>query len=141
MSSLTLDSTTRAAIHATVQQDGWTVACLCAAWCGTCQSYRASFNDLAARHPDKQFVWIDIEDQADLVGDLDVENFPTLLLQHGPTVTFFGTVVPDLRVAERLLQTHASHSAAELAQQAAASAQARAWQQECDLRILLEQPD
>lgn len=137
MPSLTLDSDTRAAIHATVMQDGWTVACLCAAWCGTCNAYRAAFDALAERHPDKQFVWIDIEDQADLVGDLDVDNFPTLLLQHGPTVTFFGTVLPDARVAERLVQTHAGHTPAELQQLASGSEQARQWQQECNLRALL----
>ena len=72
MRSLTLDSTTRDTIAAALEGDAWTVACLCAAWCGTCSSYRATFEQLAARHPDKHFVWIDIEDQADLVGDLDV---------------------------------------------------------------------
>lgn len=137
MHSLTLDSTTHAQVAAALAGDGWTVACLCAAWCGTCTSYRATFDEIAARHPDKQFVWIDIEDQADLVGDLDVENFPTLLLQRGDTVAFFGTMVPDGGVADRLVQAQAEQSPEELARLAASSEERRAWQRECNLRVLL----
>ena len=137
MHSLTLDASTRAAILAAANGDGWTVACLCAAWCGTCATYRATFDTLAARHPDKQFVWIDIEDQADLVGDLDVENFPTLLLQRGDTVAFFGTMVPDGGVAERLIQAQAEQGPDELARLAQSTAERRAWQRDCNLRALL----
>ncbi len=137
MHSLTLDSATRDTIAATLGGDGWTVACLCAAWCGTCSSYRATFEQLAARHPDKHFVWIDIEDQADLVGDLDVENFPTLLLQRGDTVAFFGTMLPDGAVADRLVQAQAELSDDELARLAQSSEERRGWQRDCNLRTLL----
>ena len=137
MHSLTLDSTTRDTIAAALDGDGWTVACLCAAWCGTCSSYRATFEQLAARHPDKHFVWIDIEDQADLVGDLDVENFPTLLLQRGDTVAFFGTMLPDGAVADRLVQAQAELSDDELARLAQSSEERRGWQRDCNLRTLL----
>ena len=82
----------------------------------------------AQRSPEHHFVWIDIEDQADLVGDLDIDNFPTLLMQRGPTVSFFGTMLPDTRVAERLLQTHLAQTPAELATLAQSSAERRAWQ-------------
>lgn len=137
MRSLTLDSTTRDAVVAAVNGDGWTVACLCAAWCGTCGTYRATFEQLAGKHPDKHFVWIDIEDQADAVGDLDVDNFPTLLLQRGDTVAFFGTMVPDSGVADRLIQAQAEQSEAELARLAQSSQERRDWQEECNLRVLL----
>lgn len=137
MHSLTLDPTTRDQVLATLGGDGWTVACLCAAWCGTCSTYRATFEDIARRHPDKQFVWIDIEDQADLVGDLDVENFPTLLMQRGDTVAFFGTMVPDGGVADRLVQAQAAQSPEELARLATSSAERREWQRDCNLRALL----
>ena len=137
MHSLTLDSTTRDQVFATLSGDGWTVACLCAAWCGTCSTYRATFEEIAARHPDKQFVWIDIEDQADVVGDLDVENFPTLLLQRDDTVAFFGTMLPDAAVAERLLLAQAELPPAELARLADSSEERREWQRACNLRTLL----
>ena len=137
MQSLTLDSDNRERIAAAIKSDALTVACLCAAWCGTCSSYRATFEQLAARHPDKHFVWIDIEDQADLVGDLDVENFPTLLLQRGDTVAFFGTMLPDGAVADRLVQAQAELSDDELARLAQSSEERRGWQRDCNLRTLL----
>lgn len=137
MQSLTLESDNRAAIAAAISGDALTVACLCAAWCGTCGSYRAAFEELAARHPDKTFVWIDIEDQADIVGDLDVDNFPTLLVQRGDTVAFFGTMLPDGAVADRLVQAQAAATPEELARLAASSEERRGWQRDCNLRTLL----
>jgi thioredoxin 1 len=137
MHSITLENDNRAAIAEALAGDRWTVACLCAGWCGTCTSYRAAFEQLATRHPDKHFVWIDIEDQADVVGELDVENFPTLLIQRADTVAFFGTVLPDPALAERLLAAQTSHSDEELARLAGSSAQRREWQRLCNLRAML----
>ena len=138
MHSHTLASDNRTAIAASLAGDQWIVACLCAAWCGTCGSYRATFDALAARHPDKHFIWIDIEDQADVVGDLDVDNFPTLLIQRHDTVAFFGTVLPDAALAERLIQAQTAQSDAELAAAARSSEERITWQNECNLRALLE---
>ena len=137
MHSLTLDNDNRDAIADAIAGDSWVVACLCAAWCGTCGSYRTAFEALAGRHPDMTFVWIDVEDQADVVGDLDVENFPTLLVQREDTVAFFGTMLPDPAVAERLVQAQAEVPAAELARLARSSDERRAWQRDCNLRTLL----
>jgi thioredoxin-like negative regulator of GroEL len=137
MSSLTLEPDTRDLVAATLHGDGWIVACLCAAWCGTCTSYRAVFDGLAARHPDKTFVWIDVEDEADVVGDLDVENFPTLLVQRGDAVAFFGTMLPDAGVADRLIHAQAELSADELMRQAHSTPERQAWQRACNLRTLL----
>jgi len=141
MHSLTLELDNRDRLASALDGDGWVVACLCAAWCGTCSSYRAAFEGLAARHPDKTFVWIDIEDQADVVGDLDVENFPTLLLQRGDTVAFFGTMLPDANVADRLVQSQALLPDEELARLAGSSEERRVWQRDANLRTLLENAD
>lgn len=48
--------------------------------------------------------WIDIEDDADLVGDLDVQTFPTLVIAAGPQVLFEGAVTPQPETLRRLLQ-------------------------------------
>lgn len=81
------------------------VACLCAGWCGTCKTYTDTFRELAARFAGRvRFRWIDIEDEADLVDDVDVENFPTLLVSRGDAVRFFGTVTPHLRTAEAMVE-------------------------------------
>ena len=93
-----------------LQSETWIVACLCAQWCDVCTAYRPDFNALAARHPDKTFIWIDIEDQADLVGDFDIENFPTLLIQRGDTVAFFGTMQPNTAQLDRMLKTFTTTS-------------------------------
>jgi len=137
MHSVTLNSANRHQVAAALAGDRWIVACLCAAWCGTCESYRATFDELAARHPDKLFIWIDIEDHADVVGDLDVENFPTLLIQHHELVTFFGTMLPDGGLAHRLVQSQTQQSDAELTALALNSEERARWQNDCNLRSLM----
>ena len=117
----------------------WVVACLCAGWCDVCKQYRAGFDALASEFPDHQFVWIDIEDQADLVGDLDVDNFPTILLQHRDTVAFYGTMLPEPRQVARLLESQVTRSDEELQREAGSSADRQQWQHDCNLRLLLEQ--
>ena len=81
------------------------VACLCAAWCVACREYRATFAALAAQlGGDADFAWIDIEDDADALGDIDIENFPTLLIADVAAARFFGTVMPQASAAERLIR-------------------------------------
>jgi thioredoxin 1 len=137
MSSLTLENDNRADILGAISGDHWIVACLCAAWCDVCREYRPAFEELALRHPDKRFIWIDVEDQADVLGDLDVENFPTLLIQRGDAVAFFGTMLPEVRQLHRLLEALAEKSPAELEAEALSSPERSNWQKECNLRILL----
>lgn len=83
------------------------VVCLCAEWCGTCREYRTVFQTVADAHPSVQFTWLDVEDQPDLVGDLDVETFPTLVIGRvlpvGARVDFCGPVLPQSPVLVRLL--------------------------------------
>lgn len=87
------------------------VACLCAAWCGVCRDYRSRFEQvrvqIQADHANVQFLWIDIEDEADLLHPLDVEDFPTLLLAHGAEARFFGPLTPQVDTLVRMVQTQA----------------------------------
>lgn len=137
MSSLTLQHDKRAELLRALSGDVWIVACLCAAWCDVCRQFRPAFDTLAARHPDHRFVWVDIEDEADIVGDFDVEDFPSLLIQRGDTVVFFGTVLPDAGQAQRLLQAQLERSDEELKAQAGSTEQRRGWQVEYNLRTRL----
>ena len=138
MPTLTLTADTRIQLNDWLHSDSMLVACLCAAWCDVCRDYRATFDVLAAQHTQCNFVWIDIEDQADLIGDIDVENFPTLLMQRGPHVTFFGSVQPGMQLAHRLIQAQLEKSADELVADATASAETRRWQSELHLAHRLE---
>jgi thiol-disulfide isomerase/thioredoxin len=81
----------------------WSVVCLCADWCGVCKQYQAVFEGLAQRHGDASFHWVDIEDEADAIGDVDVDTFPTLLIAHGADVHYFGAMTPQPEVLSRTI--------------------------------------
>jgi hypothetical protein len=76
---------------------------LCADWCGVCTQWRAVFDAAAASHPGDRFAWIDIEDHDDLLGAIDIETFPTLLVGAGGRVLFFGPILPSPELLARLL--------------------------------------
>lgn len=76
---------------------------LCADWCGVCREWRAVFDAAAAAHPADRFIWVDIEDDDELLGDLDIETFPTLLVGTADRVLFFGTILPSPELLTRLL--------------------------------------
>ena len=86
------------------------VACLCAQWCRTCDAYRDTLlharDALQPTHPGSpmRFLWVDIEDESELVGDLDIEDFPTLLLARGDQVLFFGPLLPHAQTLDRLVR-------------------------------------
>lgn len=87
------------------------VACLCADWCGACREYRPLFDALALKFPQARFVWVDVEDEADLIEPIEVENFPTILIAVGSQPRFFGTVLPHMETLERLIQAKLAESA------------------------------
>lgn len=95
--------------------DAWRVICLCAAWCGVCRDWTPVFEQLAATHPQVQFAWVDVEDEADAMGDVDIETFPSLLVAHGPRARFFGPVQPSPAQVARLLDSLISSPATERA--------------------------
>ena len=60
-----------------------------------------------------------MEDQADLVGDLDIETFPTLLVGGSERLYFLGTVTPQSDVLRRLLHSLLQPGAARLSHRSA----------------------
>ena len=84
----------------------WLVACLCAAWCRTCDDYRPTFDAVTREHPDMRFAWIDIEDDSDALGPLalDVEDFPTVLIARGTELRFCGPLLPHLSTLARTVE-------------------------------------
>ena len=79
------------------------VACLCATWCKTCTEFHGTYEKLAAANPDVKFEWLDVEDDSALVGDLDIENFPTLAVFRGDKPLFYGVTMPQEGVVARTL--------------------------------------
>jgi thiol-disulfide isomerase/thioredoxin len=81
------------------------VVCLCAEWCGVCRDYASLFDEAALVFEGRaEFARLDIEDEAELLGPVDVENFPTLLIVRGTRVLFFGTITPHAPTLTRLVQ-------------------------------------
>lgn len=82
----------------------WQAICLCAAWCGVCRGWDRAFRELADAFPDVRFAWVDVEDEAEAVGELEIETFPTLLVAQDGHARFFGPVQPMAGEISRLLK-------------------------------------
>ncbi len=93
----------------------WWVVCLCAQWCGVCREYRSAFEALAHDWPQVRFEWVDVEDEEDVVGDVDVETFPTILIADGAAARFLGALLPQTQVLVRMLQSLQKDSDATMA--------------------------
>jgi thioredoxin 1 len=82
------------------------VAGLCAQWCGTCRDWRPVFDEQARAFAGRaDFAWVDVEDHDEVMGHVDVENFPTLMIARGDDVLFFGTITPHVQTLARLVQS------------------------------------
>ena len=90
------------------QGGGIDVFCLCAAWCRLCEAYAAVFArvgaELAAAHPGLRWRWVDVEDEAETLDDLDIETFPTLLVLAPEGLRFAGAIAPQEDTLRRLLR-------------------------------------
>ena len=112
------------------------VTCLCAEWCTSCREYRSGFDGLAAGLPQVRFRWLDIEDEAEALGDLDVENFPTLLIGRAGFVLFYGPMLPQHKHLRRMIEQLLPLSLDESREHALSGEAHRAWQENADLRRL-----
>jgi thioredoxin 1 len=79
------------------------VVCLCAAWCKTCTEFRGTFDRLATENAGARFVWLDVEDDNAVVGDIEIENFPTLAVFRGEKPLFYGVTMPQQGAVARTL--------------------------------------
>ncbi len=95
--------------------DGLLVACMCAAWCTTCGEFRDTFDKLARDNAGATFVWLDVEDDSALMGDLEIETFPTLAVFRGGQPLFYGVTMPQEGVVARTLASLARAERAAMA--------------------------
>ncbi|MEO8936006.1 MAG: thioredoxin family protein [Burkholderiaceae bacterium] len=93
------------ALRRALSANPFLVVGLCAAWCDTCTAFRHGFEALASARDDVTFVWLDIEDDADLAGDIDVENFPTIAVFNEGRLVHFGISLPQQAIVGRLLSS------------------------------------
>jgi len=90
------------------------VVSFCAAWCDTCGEFRGAFERIAAARPDQLFVWLDIEDDSALCGEIDVENFPTLAVYRGDRLLHYGVSLPQEGTVARLVDELAGRTESRL---------------------------
>lgn len=73
------------------------------------------FRQLARERQDVHFAWVDVEDEDEAMGDVEVETFPTLLIARGNRPLFLGPVTPSaaqtLRMIDRLQAQAEPHTA------------------------------
>lgn len=93
----------RGAIAERWSDERTTVVALCAAWCDTCTEFRGTLERIASARPEMLFVWLDIEDDAAVCGDIDVENFPTLAVYRGGALLHYGVSLPQEGTVARLV--------------------------------------
>jgi thioredoxin 1 len=83
------------------------VACLCADWCRTCDGYRPVLEQVVGEFFERGLAnrprWIDIEAEEDLIGQIDVETFPTVVVYDKRRVLFAGPLVPKPEHLHRIL--------------------------------------
>ena len=84
------------------------VLALCADWCGTCRDFRQMLDRLARARPEIVFAWADIEDDAELVGDIDVESFPTLAVFRAGQALHYGVSLPQEGLVARTIDSLAA---------------------------------
>src|SRR6478752_263807 len=88
------------------------VVSMCAAWCDTCNEFRGAYERIARTRPEIAFIWLDIEDDAAIAGDIDVENFPTLAVYRGTEPVHLGVSLPHEMTVRRLIDALAGSAAA-----------------------------
>lgn len=79
------------------------VVALCAAWCDTCRGFRPVFERLAAARSDSLFLWLDIDDDSAVAGDIEIDGFPSLAVFKSGLPVFFGVAEPQERHLMRVL--------------------------------------
>jgi thioredoxin 1 len=79
------------------------VVALCAAWCDACRGFRPVFERLAAARSDSLFLWLDVDDDGAVTGDIEIDGFPSLAVFKSGLPVFFGVAEPRERHLTRVL--------------------------------------
>lgn len=82
-----------------------TVVVFCAQWCSTCREFRFVLDPLTAQYPNIIPVWLDTEDDAEVTNDIEVDNFPTVAIYKQGIPFFFGDILPQRQIIERLIRS------------------------------------
>ena len=73
----------------------------CAAWCGVCRDLNKTWLTQPS-NLNMQMHWVDIDDHADQLENLEFESFPYIATFKNKKLSFFGTVLPNITVIEKI---------------------------------------
>ena len=76
-------------------------------WCQTCRTLRPAFDALAHEQGDEVWLWLDLEEHAEFLGDFIPDDLPLLISYRGSSLTH--AAVPDGATALALSETLARH--------------------------------
>ena len=85
-------------------EHGNLILILCAAWCGTSTTFKSVANELALLFTNATFIWLDIEDDCTVAGEIDVANFPSIAVFRDGVPVHYGVSLPHQGVVKRLLK-------------------------------------
>jgi hypothetical protein len=81
--------------------------CLCASWCSVCRDFVAQYQSAKDADQSVSYEWLDVENDVQRLGDVEVENFPCLLIAVAGEPVFFGPISPNRATLARLIQSAA----------------------------------
>ena len=138
MALVTLTPSDYAGLLGSLDDNSWVAVCFCAGWCRSCREFQPELEQFTLSFPQGRFIWVDIEGHDDMLGELDVDKFPTLLLQRGNMVAFYSCIHPDIMQTKRILQSVLDESPEALQRQAQSNEERRMWQKDCNFRVMLQ---
>lgn len=76
---------------------------LCADWCDNCDEWKSQFISLTLAEKQHK-IWLDIDDHADMIADIDTSILPVLVIYKTNKIAFCGAVRPDLVTVSTLIR-------------------------------------
>lgn len=83
-----------------------TIWCLCAEWCVICREFKTAFLNMQFEQPEHEWHWTDIEDHDEVLCDIDVQGFPSIVIWSSTDQwCFAGTIEPRTDTLLRLIRS------------------------------------
>jgi thioredoxin reductase (NADPH) len=93
----------RALGEALRREEGLLVVCLCAAWCYICNEFQPVLARMAEADAANRYLWLDIEDDAQVADDIEIDDFPTFAVFRRGEPVFFGVSLAREAAVARML--------------------------------------
>ena len=94
------------AITSRLEAGALLVACLCSLRCPKCEQCWPEFLAESEARREMCFVWVDVDDNADLVAEFaDLSRLPLLLVQREEDVLFLGAITPERSAMAKAIET------------------------------------